>query len=62
MSRKPLNERVLSAAREARDHAAGKIKLAERLPVIPDDVDVRRSARVEVRLLPRLLLLSELVS
>ncbi|WP_428408482.1 helix-turn-helix domain-containing protein [Hyphococcus sp.] len=40
MSRKPLSERVLSAAREARDHAAGKIKLAEHLPVIPENVDV----------------------
>lgn len=40
MSRKPLSERVLHAAREARDHAAGKRGLIEHLPVVPDEVDV----------------------
>lgn len=40
MTRKPLNERVLNAARQARDHAAGKLPLNEHLPVIPDEIDV----------------------
>ncbi len=40
MTRKPLGERVLGAAREARDHAAGNRTLSEHLPVIPEHVDV----------------------
>ncbi|WP_425409281.1 helix-turn-helix domain-containing protein [Hyphococcus sp.] len=40
MSRRPLGERVVSAARQARDHAAGKIALTEHLPVIPEEIDV----------------------
>jgi putative transcriptional regulator len=40
MSRKPLGERVISAARQARDHAAGKKVLMEYRPAIPDEIDV----------------------
>lgn len=40
MSRKLLGERVMSAARQARDHAAGKTRLTEYRPAIPDEIDV----------------------
>lgn len=42
MSRKPLAERVLAAAEQARDHAAGRRMLRERSPQIPRSIDVAR--------------------